>query len=474
MTQPAYEITGDSRIPIIPSRWELISVRGVVEQSVKKNQGNGDENYLSLVAGRGVIPYAEKGDVGNKKPDDLEKCKIVKKGNLVINSMNYAIGSYGMSKYDGVCSPVYVILDPKVGIIHPKFALRIFEEKSFQKHAASFGNGILEHRAAINWDSLKGIKIGLPPLEEQRQIAAYLNREAAKIDKLIAKQQKLIKLLAEKRQAVISQAVTKGLDPSVKMKDSGVEWLGEVPEHWRVAGFLHCLKAVGDIDHYMPESVDDGIPYVMTGDLKAKASEIRFQDCKQVSEFDYKKLSRKIQAENGDVIMARYATIGTACFVDIDKEFLVSYSCVTMKPNETSALGKFIYYYLKSQQFLRGVQYVVNSNTQANVGIGDLKKIKISIPPLNEQKDIVDFVDLTMRAMDDLEEKANSSVSLLKEHRQALITAAVTGKIDVRNLVTDEEVAALDAEQESEEIDENLDDETGEVSYTEGDEEEAL
>lgn len=140
----------------VPASWRVLPCRAIVEEQTEKNENAENQNYLSLMANVGIIPYEEKGDVGNKKPEDLSKCKVVKKGDLVINSMNYGIGSYGLSSLDGVCSPVYIILKPKSKLVHERYALRIFESKSFQKYAQSFGTGILEHRAAIGWNDLTG------------------------------------------------------------------------------------------------------------------------------------------------------------------------------------------------------------------------------------------------------------------------------------------------------------------------------
>jgi type I restriction enzyme S subunit len=213
-----------------------------VNECTQKNTDGYVTEYLSLMANIGIIRYEDKGDIGNKKPDDLSKCKIVEKGNLVINSMNYGIGSYGLSSLDGICSPVYIVLQPKGEVVNERYALRIFEEREFQSWAQSFGNGILAHRCAIGWDDLKNINVALPPTSEQIQIARFLDHETARIDALIAEQQRLIELLKEKRQAVISHAVTKGLDPTAPMKDSGVEWLGEVPAHWEVGKFKWFLR----------------------------------------------------------------------------------------------------------------------------------------------------------------------------------------------------------------------------------------
>ena len=194
----------------VPEHWKILPCRGFVDERTEKNEDAACQSYLSLMANVGVIPYEEKGDIGNKKPEDLSKCKIVQRGDFVINSMNYGIGSYGVSAYDGVCSPVYIVLTPRPEVVEPRFAFRVFEDKSFQAYAQSFGNGILAHRCAIGWDDLKGVAVGVPPAAEQKSILNFLDHETAKIDALIAEQQRLIELLQEKRQSVISHAVTKG------------------------------------------------------------------------------------------------------------------------------------------------------------------------------------------------------------------------------------------------------------------------
>lgn len=287
------------------------------------------------------------------------------------------------------------------------------------------------------------IKVPVVHEAEQHIIAAFLDYETARIDRLIAQQQRLIELLKEKRQTVISHAVTKGLNPDAPMKDSGVEWLGQVPEHWVVSDLSYTLSAIADIDHYMPESVDIGVPYLMTGDLKNFAHEIDFSECKQVSYVEYGKLSRKIQASIGDVIVARYATIGTATYVDIDKEFLVSYACVTVKPNLHKVAGLYLYYFIKSHSFLEGLLNKVNTNTQGNVGINDLKKVKISLPDVQEQGEVVLYLESITKKIDSLSRQAERAITLMNERRTALISAAVTGKIDLRGWTapTDEVVA---------------------------------
>ncbi|MEI6506795.1 MAG: restriction endonuclease subunit S, partial [Planctomycetota bacterium] len=269
---PKYKDSGVEWLGEVPEHWETVPCRAIVHEQTAKNDGVACEDYLSVMANVGVIPYAEKGDVGNKKPEDLSKCKLVSKGDFVINSMNYGIGSYGISPYDGVCSPVYIVLTPRLDVVESRFAFRIFENHAFQTYAQSFGNGILAHRCAINWDILKPIGMPVPPILEQRAILAVLDRETTKIDALIAEQQRLIELLQEKRQAVISHAVTKGLNPDAPMKDSGIEWLDLIPAHWQAVP-VRLLAAPGaktftDGDWIeSPYITQEGVRLIQTGNV---------------------------------------------------------------------------------------------------------------------------------------------------------------------------------------------------------------
>lgn len=267
----------------------------------------------------------------------------------------------------------------------------------------------------------------LPPIEEQNTIVAYLDKKCDDIDMAIATQQKRIDLLGELRQNIITHAVTRGINPDAPLKDSGVEWIGKVPEHWELIKLSHLVISISDVNHYMPDDVSSGYPYVMTGDLKDNASSIDFDDCKQISEDDYKLLSVKSKAKKGDVIFARYATIGTVCYVDLDKDFIVSYSCVTIKPRR-NLNGRYLYYYLKSYPFYEGISQSINSNTQGNVGIESLSSSKILLPPISEQQQIVAHIEKETASIDKSIAKAERQIELLQELKQSIITEVVTGK----------------------------------------------
>ena len=364
------------------------------------------------------------------------KGRIVRSGDLLLEKSGGGDKTLvGMAvQYRGeelaVCSNFVSVVRTRKGVLESWLNYLLFSLYSRRINYRSIkqSTGIQNLDAGQYFDE----RVPLPSYETQIFITHALDRETARIDALIEKKTRFIELLKEKRQALITQAVTKGLDPTVPMKDSGVEWIGEVPAHWDVISIGYILDAVGDVDHFMPASVEKGVPYLMTGDLKEFASGVNFEKCKQVSYRDYSKLCKRIKSSKGDVIIARYATIGTSMYVDIDVDFLVSYSCVTIKTIPSMVSGLYLFQYLKSNAFYQGIENQINTNTQGNVGINDLKKVKLAVPGLPEQSRIIEYLQSKLENMDKLTEKTQSSIELLKERRSALITAAVTGQIDLR------------------------------------------
>ncbi|MCJ7929982.1 restriction endonuclease subunit S [Aeromonas sp. LsrichE-8G] len=439
---PEYKDSGIAWLGNAPSHWAVFHGKRLLTQC--RETARPESTQLAASQAYGVIPQSLLMEMtGNKVMLALkgtDNFKHVSENDFVISLRSFE-GGIEHSSYSGCVSPAYTVLQA-VKPIYPWFYRYLFKSSPYIA-ALQASTDSLRDGKSITFEQFGAISLPLPSHEEQRTIAAFLDYETARIDRLIAQQQRLIELLKEKRQAVISHAVTKGLNPDAPMKDSGIEWLGQVPEHWVVSDLSYTLSAIADIDHYMPESVDIGVPYLMTGDLKNFAHEIDFSECKQVSYVEYGKLSRKIQASIGDVIVARYATIGTATYVDIDKEFLVSYACVTVKPNLHKVAGLYLYYFIKSHSFLEGLLNKVNTNTQGNVGINDLKKVKISLPDVQEQGEVVLYLESITKKIDSLSRQAERAITLMNERRTALISAAVTGKIDLRGWTapTDEVVA---------------------------------
>ena len=429
---PKYKASGVEWLGDVPEGWEVVPLFGVAVERKESNFGMVVSNLLSLSYGRIVRKDITSND--GLLPESFETYQIVRPGDIVLRLTDLQNDKRSLRsalvEETGIITSAYVAIAPRT--LAPRFLSYLLRAYDATKVFYSMGGGL---RQAMKFADVKRLPTLLPSQAEQLAIAAFLDCETAKIDELVNAQARLIELLKEKRQAVISHAVTKGLNPHAPMKPAGIEWLGDVPEHWEVCDLNHALCAIGDVDHFMPESVERGVPYLMTGDLTEFASGIDFERCKQVSRNDYLKLSNRIKSSKGDVVMARYATIGTASYIDVDREFLVSYSCVTIKPKPSKVLGLYIFNYFKSVAFFQGIQQQVNTNTQGNVGVNDLKKIKVMLPNLTEQAEIIEYLALETAKIDTLTAEAQRAITLLRERRSALISAAVTGQIDIRNTI---------------------------------------
>ena len=439
---PSYKDSGVEWLGEVPKHWDILPCRAIVHERTAKNDGGKCEDYLSLMANIGIIPYAEKGDIGNKKPEDLSKCKIVSRGDFVINSMNYGIGSYGLSDYDGVCSPVYIVLKPQNEIVEPRFAFRIFENRAFQTYAQSFGNGILEHRCAINWDILKGISVTVPSMSEQKAILTFLDRETAKIDELISEQQQLIEFLKEKRQSIISHAITKGINPDAPMKDSNIEWLGKVPKHWEVKSFRHVIKKIEQ--GWSPNAASEPCEHGSWGVLKLSAiKQGVFFPCENKMLLADTDPNHLFEIKAGDLLITRANTpkfVGDACVVTDLNGYRLMLSDLIYRihlnpSNDTNYICQFLissYGRYQIEADARG-----SSMTMAKISQGHINAWTFPVPPFLEQQTISAFLDHETAKLDTLTTEAKTAIALLQERRAALISAAVTGKIDVRGLVSE-------------------------------------
>ena len=436
---PVYKDSGVAWLGEVPGHWGVLPCRAFVDEQTDKNDDGKNEDYLSLMANVGIIPYAEKGDVGNKKPEDLTKCKLVSQGDFVINSMNYGIGSYGLSALNGICSPVYIVLRPRLDRIESRYAFRIFENKAFQTYAQSFGNGILEHRAAINWDILKSIHVGIPPIDEQMAILAFLDRETGKIDALVAEQEKLIALLKEKRQAVISHAVTKGLNPAARMKDSGIEWLGEVPEHWEVKCVKHVMRSIEQgwspqCEGFPVEAADEWgvlkVGCVNGGLFNPNENKTLPADLEPLPE---------LGIAAGDLLISRANSpelVGSAAVVERNFPNLLLCDKLYRIRLNSECLPLFLARYLGIGKVRGQIELTATgaSSSMQNIAQSTILNLAIALPDVEEQTAIAAFLNRETTKLDALTAEAQRAIELLKERRIALISAAVTGKIKVTNI----------------------------------------
>ena len=339
-----------------------------------------------------------------------------------------AVSAYVPESLPGVVCGYHLAMirpkDPDMGW----YIKRVFETGYARSCFSTRANGLT--RYGLGTYPLSNVYFPIPPKEEAQNIAAFLDHETAKIDRLIAKQERLIELLKEKRQAVISHAVTKGLNPDAPMKDSGVEWLGEVPVHWDVARVKFVAKL--ESGHTPSKKVEEywvncNIPWVSLNDSKQLAQvDYIFDTTYQINEKGLAGSSARLLPP-GSVVFTRDATIGLAAITS--REMAVSQHLIAWLPGDriTSSFLLRVFNAMKDEldRFTFGA-------TIKTIGMDDVKSLVTTVPPKEEQETICKYIDEKLEKFDLLINKVARSIDLLKEHRTALISAAVTGKIDVR------------------------------------------
>ena len=283
----------------------------------------------------------------------------------------------------------------------------------------------IDHLTAIQ---LRHYRLPFPGAIEQRAIANHLDRETAKIDALVAKKERLVELLREKRTALITRAVTRGLDPNVPMKDSGVESLGEIPAHWD-AGALSRWWTVLDCKHQTVPFFDEGIPVASIGEVHGLSVDLSAANRTSIEEYE-----RMIEGGRapgiGDIIYSRNATVGEAAIVDNDDTFCMGQDVCLIRSDFDQPL--LLLHTLRSRAVLAQLEALMVGSTFKRINVGQIKKFFIAVPPKSEQEDIAQYAQGVYDATASLINRVREAVDILKEFRTALISAAVTGKIDVR------------------------------------------
>ena len=284
----------------------------------------------------------------------------------------------------------------------------------------------------IRMDQWRNLVVPLPPQPEQHAIATFLDRETAKIDGLVADKERLIELLQEKRTALITSAVTRGLDPNVPMKDSGVEWLGEIPAHWEVKRLWHLTPTDRRIMYgiVLPgPDVDVGVPIVKGGDVAATRLKV---DSLSKTAFEIEARYVRSRLRGGDLVYSIRGSFGEVEIVpdELEGANLTQDAARVSYPSVTD--GRWLLYALRSKRVFSQLEAGALGATIKGINIRDLKRVLIPVPPKSEQPEIASFLDAEAGTIEKLSSKVHQAIDHLKEFRTALISAAVTGKIDVR------------------------------------------
>jgi type I restriction enzyme S subunit len=405
---PSYKYSGAAWLAEVPEHWVVKKIkREFIAQSGTDEKT--DHGPFPLFGANGVIGQSNTASI--KKP-----CVLIGR-----------VGSAGelnfITQVAGVSDNALIVSNRVFDA--PRYDFYLFQAADIKSSVSKNAQPLIT--ASVITDRLMAVP---DDLCERIQIAHFLDHETARIDSLVEEQQRLIELLKEKRQAVISHAVTKGLDPTVPMKDSGVEWLGEVPVHWSSIQVGRVCRKVSDGPHFSPNYVDEGVMFLSARNIAVDGWHL--DDAKFVSEEDYLEFCRRIVPEKGDVLYTKGGTTGIARVVDLDERFQVWVHVAVLKLDREQVDPYYMAFSLNSTGCYEQSQLHTRGATNQDLGLTRMIKIWFALPPREEQIRICEFLSLALSKIDDLIAEAATVTGLLGERRSALISAAVTGKIDVR------------------------------------------
>ena len=290
--------------------------------------------------------------------------------------------------------------------------------------------GKLGTQLNLNTDTVGGIRLGWPPLLEQAAIVRFLDHANRQIRRCIRAKQSLIALLEEQQRAIIHRSVTRGLDPDVRLKPSGVQWLGDVPVHWDVLTLRRVISRAVDGPHHSPSYLDSGIPFLSARNIKADRWSL--DDAKFISEKDYAEFSRRVVPEVGDVLYTKGGTTGVARAVDLSFRFQVWVHVAVLKVKRHKAVPEYLALVLNSPRCYEQAQLFTRGATNQDLGLGRMKGIVFALPPLSEQKALLRALDAQTHDLRRAVHAARREIELLREYRTRLVADVVTGKLDVR------------------------------------------
>jgi type I restriction enzyme, S subunit len=420
-----YPVMKDSGVPWlgeVPTHWELPRLGAVLRERGETNADGRVTNVLSVTKDRGVIPYEEKGNVGNKKSDDITRYKIVRPGDVVVNCMNVIIGSVGLSQYTGCLSPVYYVLMRRSESDDPRYLNSYFQTKPFQLSLVRIGNGILAHRMRIPMELLKSEPFPKPPSDEQVAIVRFLDHADRQIRRYIRAKQKLI---------IIQRATTRGLDHYVRLKPSGVEWLGDVPAHWEIRRAKAICSAIVDCKNRTPDAVDSG-RYLVVRTTCVRGGRFEEGGGYPTDERNYRIWTTRGAPRKGDVFFTREAPAGEACLVPDREDLCMGQRMMYFRPDPDLLHPVFLLLSIYGPLTKTYVDLATNGSTVGHLRLGQVYALPILWCPVAEQRAIVEHVEAATLRIDRAHVHALREIKLLREYRTRLIADVVTGKFDVR------------------------------------------
>lgn len=431
-----YEKYVPSSIPgidAIPSHWREAPIKQLVEINPESLGEKTDAelliNYIDI---GNVNSYGEIKEIQPIifKDAPSRARRIVRKGDVVVSTVRTylkAIAAVESDEENLIASTGFAVLradEENVAASYLKYAVRggyFIEEVVANSTGVSY--------PAISSTPFSRIKLILPSYEEQRTIATYLDHKTAQLDTLLTQKETLVRLLHQKRQALINEAVTQGLDPAAPRKSSGVEWLGDIPAHWEVRKLKQLTTRIVDGTHFTPNYIEEGVPFLRVTDIQT--DEIDLSTTKFISQAEHEELSKRCKPEKGDILLSKNGTIGITKVVHWDWEFSVFVSLCLIKP--TKRLNPYYFsYFFQSDIVNQQIDEGSRTTSVTNLHLEKIRELLISLPPIEEQLQIVERLNLAGGRINEASDAIHTQIKTLKAYRQSLISEVVTGKVDVR------------------------------------------
>ncbi len=414
------------------NRWPTIRLVYLLEPRTETGQPTLD--VLSVYRDYGVIPKSSRDDNFNRTPADLSRYQVVHPGDVVVNRMKAWQGSLGVSALQGLVSPDYDVLRPKTPITSQwdmRFLHHLLRSRPLIGEYAVRSTGIRPSQWRLYWAQMRMIEVPVPEALEQRAIADYIDRETAKIDTLVEEQLRLIETLRERRESTITTAVTRGLDESAPLVDSGVRSLGAVPDNWRIIRIKNVARAVIGLT-YGPENV---VEAEQGGTLVLRAGNIQggrlaFEDNVYVDS----EITADLRLQLGDIVIC--ARNGSAKLIGKSAsatEEVVGQTWGAFMVVLRSSTNDYLRWVLKSQIF-KAEAGLFSTSTINQLTSANLHNLRFALPPSDQQREIADYLDEQTAKIDTLIAETERFIELARERRSALITAAITGQVDAREL----------------------------------------
>ena len=446
---PDYRRTDLKWFEHLPDSWAILRTKQMFRLVIEKAPANNKMELLSVYTHIGVRPRKSLEQRGNKA-STTDGYWVVREGDMVCNKLLAWMGAIGSSHYQGVTSPAYDVLRP-IKSCNADYYHFLFRTKKYLQQFKIRSRGIMDMRLRLYFDQFGQIPIPVPPRPEQDQIVAYLRVQDAHIARFIKAKRELIALLTEQKLRIIDHAVTRGLDAAVALKPSGIEWLGEVPEHWKALKLKFATKRiVGGSTPKSDESSywDGGIVWVTPRDISKTDS--LHTSLRTISAAGLQSCASTL-VPPGSIVITSRAPVGNVAIARV--ELCTNQGCKAVVPAPDIAISDFLFLLLLRMK--ERLQVLANGTTFAEIGTWVLANEFIPVPPVSEQQAICRWITEECQPLDDAIARTEEEIKLIREYRDRQIADVVTGQVDVRgwqpgpeDVVDDAALAALGDENE--------------------------